>query len=145
VGEGSLWVRVKTADVSTDAVVAWFGFREDTGGAVGGLDIRGTDFDAANTYQWFRLPFARALPMTIFYVEFEARAPGTLFDLYEVWSAPRPVADTRGAPGVTLDFARANARGVELRVHFLDCPDGGVVEGPRLNPWCSICAPPREP
>lgn len=141
VGGGTLYVRLKVGDIATDDIAASLSFREDSGGPVGSLRIPASSFHAADTYQWFALPFRRDHPRSIFYIEFEAYQEGCLIDVIEVFSATLPLADTQRAPGVTLDFEHTNYRGREIQIRFVDCDDEPYLDGPRINPYCSVCAP----
>ena len=141
-GEWTLYARIKVADNTSEDVVAWFGFREDKGGLVGSLSIRANEFRAPNTYQWFALPARRTVHMaTIFYVEFDAYHAGCLFDVIDVYSGTLPTSGTRTAPGVTLDFQQTNYRGREIDIRYTDCEGAEWIDGPRINPYCSICGP----
>jgi len=139
VGDGDIWFRVKAPASAHEGLVAAVSFREDTGGPVGSRLINAADFRAPGRYEWFRLPYRRHLPTSIFYIEMETHQAGARIDRWEIWSRPAPTAATREGVGITLDFEHVNYRGVELKIRFLN--GDAFVEGPRINPYCSICAP----
>jgi hypothetical protein len=140
VGEGEIWFRAKVSDNSSSAGVFGFSYREDSGAPQGkGLDVKASDFVKPNTYQWFRLPFTRVLESSLFYIEFSG-AENVLIDRFELWSKPRPTSDTTKGSGVTLDFEKINYRGMELQIRYVNTQTGVWEDGPRINPYCSLCA-----
>jgi hypothetical protein len=136
--EGEIHVRMKSASNTSSSDVAWATWREDTGGLVGGLAVKGTDFVAPNQYQWFRVPFVHVASNTLFYFEFSA-GPGVLVDKFEVWSKPIPLSETTTGGGMTLDFTSRNYRGIEIQTQLLDTATGKTAAGPTINPYCSLC------
>jgi hypothetical protein len=139
VGEGEIWFRAKVSDNSGAGSVFNFSWREDSGAPPGQAhDVKANEFSAPNQYQWFRLPFVRTFETSLFYVEFSA-AESVLVDRFEIWSKPRPLADTQSGAGLTLDFDQVNYRGMEIGTRFLNSQTGAWEEGPRINPYCSLC------
>ena len=59
---------------------------------------------------------------------------------FEIWSKPRPTSDTTTGSGVTLDFEKINYRGMELQIRYVNTQTGAWEDGPRVNPYCSLCA-----
>ena len=143
---GDIYLRVKTADNTSSSTVAAISFREDTcngtrpGVAPGARNIAGTDFSSPGKYEWFRMPFKRAYDCSLFYVEIGAGA-GVLLDRWDLYEDAQPVVPTQSAPGVTLDFSMRNYRGIELQVRFVNSTTGSWADGPRINPYCPLCAP----
>ncbi len=136
--EGEIHVRMKSASNTLASSVASATWREDTGSLVGGLSVKGTDFTAPNTYQWFRVPFVHVASNTLFYFEFSA-GPGVLIDRFEVWSNPIPLSATTSGGGMTLDFTSRNYRGLEIKTQLIDTKSGNSADGPTINPYCSLC------
>jgi hypothetical protein len=140
-GDGVIYARLKVADNTLTGRAAWVGWREDSGGLTGGRDIMAGELDAPATYQWFAVPYTRTFENSLMYIEIAGNA-GTLVDRIDIFSAPQPTAPTLTPPGVTLDFETINDRGTELLVRFVDTATGLFEDGPRINPYCSLCGEP---
>jgi sugar lactone lactonase YvrE len=138
--EGDIYVRVKTKNNQGTQPIAWASWREDTGGIVGGRAILASDITAPNQWQWIRVPFTHVWGYSLIYFEFNTGGQNTLFDRFDVFSKPVPLARTREGGGMTIDFDDRNYRGIEIQIRYVNSKTGAWEDGPRINPYCATCS-----